>query len=66
MSVKQLSVEEQKARIDKMNHYQMAYTYRFAKSGHPYFSIEELHIHFMKRFSSKGGMTPEMSKRVGW
>jgi len=66
MTLKQLSIEEHKKMIDKMNHPQMAHTYRFAHSGHPYFTNRELYDYFMERFNSKGGMTTSISKQIGW
>lgn len=60
--------KEQKEVIDNMSHEQMAYLYRFAPPGHKYFrrySSEESK-YFLNRFYSLGGMTSEMSKRLGW
>ena len=54
--------------IDKLSHEQMARIYRFAPSGHPYFDgrYQAIFDHFMERFNKLGGMTTEMSKRIGW
>jgi hypothetical protein len=49
-----------------MNQYQLGYTYRFSTPGHPYFIIPEITKHFMDRFTTLGGMTPELSKELGW
>jgi hypothetical protein len=50
-------VDKYKARIDG-----------FASPGHLYFNAENPEIvdHFKKRFDSLGGMTPEISKQLGW
>lgn len=54
-------------KINSMTHIEMARLYRFAKSGHPYFDstlpFKEI---FMKRFNELGGMTPQISKQIGW
>ena len=53
--------------INKMNQTQMARAYRFSRSGHPFFdSTTGLFEIFMKRFSELGGMTPTISKSIGW
>lgn len=53
--------------INSMSHEEMAYLYRHAPPGHPYFSKEfPLYEVFEKRFASFGGMTSEMSKKIGW
>lgn len=53
--------------IEKMSHIEMARLYRFAPSGHPYFNTELPYVKFfMKRFNELGGMTPEISKLIGW
>ena len=61
------SEEQWMEKIDSMSHMEMATLYRFAPSGHPIFSTSgELFDHFMKRFNELGGMSPEISKRIGW
>jgi len=53
--------------IDSFDHVQMARLYRFAPSGSPYFRSDlPLHEHFMRRFQQLGGMTPTVSKLIGW
>jgi hypothetical protein len=60
-------IEVHKKEIDKMSHHQMAYLYRFARSGHPYFDkTNELSSYFSKKFQDKGGMTTQISKDIGW
>ena len=54
--------------IRRMTYYEMARLYRFAPSGHIYFDTNhpELYAAFVGRFKELGGMTPELSKRIGW
>ena len=53
--------------IDKMSQRDMATLYRHGPSGHKYFRNDfPLHEYFMKRFNALGGMTPEISKEIGW
>lgn len=62
--------EEQKkeiAKIEIMSQVEMAHLYRFAPAGHPYFNRElPYNKFFMDRFILLGGMTPEISKEIGW
>lgn len=59
--------EEHKEMIDNMGHYEMAYMVRFAPTGHPFFiSGTETSEYFYKKFNKFGGMTTEISKRIGW
>lgn len=60
-------IESAKKDIDKMSHFDMAHLYRFAPAGHPYFCFDngDLPQYFMKRFKELGGMTSEISKRIG-
>ncbi len=55
-----------KAEIDAMSHLEMARLYRFAKVGHPYFVPGPLNDLFYAKWESLGGMTPEISKEIGW
>ena len=61
---------EIKLHIDKINNMtqiEMATLYRFAPVGHTYFDISlPFNDLFKKRFASLGGMTPEISKQIGW
>ena len=54
-------------KIDNMTQEEMARLYRFAPSGHKYFNRNLPYAeYFIKRFKELGGMTPEISKRIGW
>jgi len=53
-------------KIDTMDQLQMAARWRFAEAGDVIFSIPELFEHFKKRFNELGGMTSEISKKLGW
>lgn len=57
-----------KTRIDAMSQVDMASLRRFAPAGHPVFDRHngDLSEYFEKSFKSKGGMTPDISKRLGW
>ena len=60
-------IQKHKCIIDAMDREDMARLWRFAKSGHPYFvNDSELYKHFVKCFKELGGMSPEISKRIGW
>jgi hypothetical protein len=61
---------EQKAELRKiygLTHRGMAHKFRFAPAGHPWFDSTQLYFkHFERRFKRLGGMTPEISKSIGW
>jgi len=57
--------EKDKKTIDGMSQYQMAYKVRFSPAGDP-FMCGDLGDYFMARFKELGGMTPEISKQLGW
>ena len=60
-------INQWKKIIDQMSQEDMARLWRFTPTGHPCFnSTLPLHDYFKKRFESLGGMTPEMSKKIGW
>ena len=60
-------IENWMQRIDAMSHEEMATLWRFAPSGHPVFDAElPLFEYFYPRFKAFGGMTPTISKRLGW
>jgi len=60
-------IAEWKETIDGMSHREMARLWRFAPSGHPIFRRDlPLFKYFDKRFNDAGGMTPEISKSIGW
>ena len=53
--------------INKMTHRAMATLWRNAPSGHPYFDSTKPHyVVFKARYDAFGGMTPELSKSIGW
>lgn len=52
--------------IDRLSHEDMARLQRFALSGHPYFVSGPVADYFGWRFHALGGMTTEISKRIGW
>ena len=56
-----------KKNIDKLSQIELTRLYRFAPSGHPYFSSDTgLYPYFTERFKELGGMTPSVSKQIGW
>lgn len=66
MTSTEIAAEKQK--IDSMTHEQMARLWRFATVGQKYFDVRnsEIFNYFAKRFKELGGMTPEISKKIGW
>jgi hypothetical protein len=70
MSDKKLSdaeLQQWRDNIDKMSQMQMASLQRFAPSGHPVFDSQyPLYDYFQEKFKEKGGMTPSVSKSIGW
>jgi len=57
-------IKEYKAKIDLMSQTEMANLWRFAPLGSPYFdSSSPIHEYFKLRFE---GLTPEISKSMGW
>jgi len=60
-------IQKHKEIIDKMSRVGMARRFRFDPVGSLYFdSTNPLHKYFAARFKALGGMTPEISKRIGW
>ena len=60
-------IKEWEEWIDNMTHMGMAQLQRFASSGHPVFRNDlPLYARFQARFESLGGMTPKISKAIGW
>ena len=57
-----------KKEIDGMSQHSMASLRRFAPPGHPYFDMRngDLSDYFEAKFKERGGMTPEISKSLGW
>lgn len=56
---------EMKTYIDGLTHMQLAEKWRFAPPGHVLFTGDTFD-YFKYVFFSKGGMTPEISKSIGW
>ncbi len=56
---------EQKQQIDNMSQYELCAKWRFAPSGDPLFQ-GDTGDYLAKVFKEKGGMTPEISKSLGW
>ena len=54
-----------KAEIDALSQFEMCRLWRFAPPGHPFFQ-GEIGEYFHKKLKEKGGMTPEISKDLGW
>lgn len=53
--------------IEAMDRVEMARLLRFAPAGHPAFVTGTPEAGaFDRRFKDLGGMTPEISKRIGW
>lgn len=59
-------IEYWKKRIDAMTQHDCAELQRFAEPGHSIFAHEVLYDYFRAHFDQVGGMTPEISKAVGW
>ena len=57
--------DQQKAQIDDMSRLEMARLWRFAPRSHPLLE-GETGDYFRKVFGEKGGMSPEISKQLGW
>lgn len=57
--------QEVKDTIDNMNQYQLASQIRFSPAGN-YLMCGENGDYLMARFKELGGMTPEISKSLGW
>jgi hypothetical protein len=60
---KEYSSEEMKTFVDSLTHVEMAYLWRFSPIGHTFWLNND---YAMKRFYSFGGMTPQVSKQIGW
>jgi hypothetical protein len=59
-------ITEWKHKIDRMNQRACAQLQRFAPAGHVVFTDSELYEYFNVHFRSLGGMTPKISKEIGW
>jgi hypothetical protein len=60
------NINREKARLSAMSQFDLAYLWRFSPAGTSCFSVPEIYEHFKKVFAEKGGMTPEISKDIGW
>lgn len=59
--------QEYKDKIDKMTQREMAQLLKFAPVGHQMFDRSlPLFDYFKKRFKELKGMTPAISKSIGW
>jgi len=54
-----------KEKIDAMSQEELCHKWRFAPAGDPMFQ-GEAGDYFKKRLGELGGMTPEISKKIGW
>ena len=62
-----MTEKEHVEKINNMSREEMAYIWRFAPDGHIYFDTTlPYYIHFEKRFKDLGGMSPSISKAIGW
>ena len=60
-------IEEQLQIIARLPHETLARLHRFSPAGHPYFVREsKMHAAFKAAFQGYGGMTPTVSKAIGW
>jgi hypothetical protein len=61
-------IQEWQTKIDGMSHVDMCSMVRYAPCGHPCFdrTIPEVSDYFNDRYQKFGGMTPEISKQIGW
>lgn len=67
MKYTEKEIQEEFEKIDKMTQEEMASLWRFAPIGHKYFNSNlPFAEYFRKRFMELGGMTPEISKGIGW
>lgn len=67
LTKEQQDQQDQIEKINTMSHVEMARLWRFGNINHKYFDNSlPYHIHFAKRFAELGGMTPEISKYIGW
>jgi len=61
------ALKKELERISRMSRVEMCRIWRFAGLGHPYFRKDSpLWPVFEKRFNELGGMSPEISKLIGW
>lgn len=55
-----------KDKINGMDQTEMARVWRHSPTGHPIFTNDTLGKLFVDRFEELGGMTSEVSKKIGW
>jgi len=62
------TIAKHKLTIDTLSHYNLACLWRNAPVGHIYFDVRQSDIpeYFRQRFQTLGGMTPELSKAIGY
>lgn len=61
------TIAEEIEHINNMSHIEMAKLWRFSDCTHNYFNTDlPFSKIFEERFKKFGGMTPAISKRVGW
>ena len=59
--------EEFLEQIKNLTQLEACRLYRFAPTGHPFFDSRLPYYNaFMTRYTELGGMTPEISKEIGW
>ena len=67
VSLTEAELQEWRDRIDKMTAMDCVRLYRFAPTAHPVFRVDlPLFDYFLEHFNKLGGMTPEISKAIGW
>jgi len=59
-------IQKHKDDIDKLSRLEMARMWRFTPTGHVYFQNGPVSTYFCERLTSLGGMSPEISKKIGW
>ncbi len=55
-----------KEKIDAMTQEEMAWEWRFGLEGFGSMLNGQAGIYFQDRFTELGGMTPAISKKIGW
>ena len=63
-----INIKQELEKINQMTQIEMASLSRNAPVGHPYFCWDypDLVNAFNNRFKELGGMTPQISKTIGW
>ena len=63
----EIEIQQEIRKFNNMTQTEMATIWRFSASGHPYFDSRlPLYEVFKERFVKLGGMTPAISKTIGW